>query len=125
MVGTRNSSPAAAHSLIAEAFGDVLEGARRRRDLGPDEVAARAGISTAHLLRIEHAQVNPRLDVLFRVADALGVSRTGLLDEVIDWLVPHANPGHTGAVRAQCSEQESRFIHQLICATRASAGRQS
>ena len=114
MVGTRNSPPRAPHSLVAQAFGDVLEGARKRRDLSAEQVSARAGISIARLYTIEHGCMKPRLDRLYRVADALGVSRTWLIDEVIDWLAPHANLPHEAVAGGQITDQEVRFIHQLI-----------
>jgi transcriptional regulator with XRE-family HTH domain len=114
MVGTRNSPPRAPRSLIAQAFGDVLEGARKRRDLSAEQVAARARISIARLSAIEHARIKPRLDQLYRVADALGVSRMWLIDEVIDWLAPHTNLPHDAVAGGQITDQEVRFIHQLI-----------
>jgi transcriptional regulator with XRE-family HTH domain len=114
MAAPRNNRTCAARSLVAEAFGDVLEGARKRRDLGPDQVAAAAGISIAHLFMIEHAYTKPGLNVLFRVADAIGVSPTWLLDEVIAWLVPHANLPDEEVARLRITDQEFRFIHQLV-----------
>jgi transcriptional regulator with XRE-family HTH domain len=119
MAAPRNNLTCAARSLVAEAFGDVLEGARKRRDLHPDQVAARAGIRIAHLFMIEHAHTKPRLNVLFRVADAVGVSPTWLLDEVIAWLVPYANLPDEGVACLRITDQESRFIHQLIGAAPA------
>ena len=121
MTASSSSRPSAGHgmsngrSLIGQAFGDVLEGARKRRDLSAKEVAARAGISVQRLHIIEHARMEPRLDQLYRVADALGVSRTWMIDEVIDWLVPHAYLSHDAVEGAQTTDQEARFIHQLIC----------
>lgn len=41
-------------SLAAVAFGDVLEGARKRRDLDSHTVAARAGIALVDLYLLEH-----------------------------------------------------------------------
>jgi transcriptional regulator with XRE-family HTH domain len=119
MAAPRNNVTCAVRSLVAEAFGDVLEGARKRRDLGPDQVAAAAGISIAHLFMIEHAQTKPRLNVLFRVADAVGVSPTWLLDEVIAWLVLHANLPDEEVARLRITDQEAKFIHQLIGARQA------
>jgi transcriptional regulator with XRE-family HTH domain len=119
MAASRNNRTCAVRSLVAEAFGDVLEGARKRRDLGPDQVAAAAGISIAHLFMIEHAQTKPRLNVLFRVADAIGVCPTWLLDEVIAWLMPHAHLPDEEMTRLRITDQEAKFIHQLIGAAPA------
>jgi transcriptional regulator with XRE-family HTH domain len=119
MTDPRGSSHSAACSIVAEAFGDVLEGARKRRNLSLDLVAARARISVAHLYMIEHAQTQPRINVLFRLAEAVGVSPVWLLDEVIAWLIPHAAPGGTAVASARITDQEAKFIYQLIGARQA------
>jgi transcriptional regulator with XRE-family HTH domain len=119
MAGTGNSPSRAAHSLIAQAFGDVLGRARKRCDLSAEHVAAAAGISIARLFAIEHAHMNPRLDQLYRVAAALDMSRTRLLDEDIGWLTPHADTPPEAAACVRITVQEARFVHQLISGVHA------
>jgi transcriptional regulator with XRE-family HTH domain len=97
----------------------VLEGARKRRDLSAEQVAVRAGIKITQLYMIEHAQAQPRLGVLFRVANAVGVSSGWLLDEVIAWLAPHATLRDMAVAGTRITDQEAHFIHQLIYRARA------
>lgn len=44
-----------------------------------EKLAAKAGISSATVLNIEMARTNPTLDVLRRLADALGVKVEALV----------------------------------------------
>jgi len=77
---------AATTSTVARAFGDVLLGARRRRNLEPAIVAARAGIDVADLTAIENGDVEPTLSLFIRSAVGIGVPPEWLLEEVLAWL---------------------------------------
>lgn len=53
-----------------------------RRDLNwnQEELGKKSGVSRGHIAKMERGEVsNPSIDVLFRLADALGVSRAYLL----------------------------------------------
>jgi len=76
-------------SLAAVAFGDVLEGARKRRDLDSHTLAARAGITLVDLYLLEHGRAEPKLGLLLRLAAALGVSPAWIVEEVFRWMEPH------------------------------------
>src|SRR5882757_7698875 len=70
---------------FAAAFGDVLEGARKRRNLTLQVVAERSHISSAHLVALERGRREPKLGALIRIALAVGVSPVWLLEEVLAW----------------------------------------
>lgn len=58
-----------------------------RRDMGwnQEELGEKAGVSRGHIAKIERGEVaNPTIDVIYRLADALGVSRAYLLGFVED-----------------------------------------
>jgi transcriptional regulator with XRE-family HTH domain len=71
---------------FAAAFGDVLEGARKRRNLTLQVVAERSHISSAHLVALERGRREPKLGTLIRIALAVGVSPVWLLEEVLAWV---------------------------------------
>ncbi len=53
---------------------------RQERGFTLDALAARAGVSRGMLIQIEQARTNPSVGTVVKVADALGVSLTTLLD---------------------------------------------
>ena len=55
------------------------ERARRRWTL--DELAARSAVSRRLLVQIEHAEANPSLGTLLKLAAALGVTLTELVSD--------------------------------------------
>ena len=71
---------------FAAAFGDVLEGARKRKSLALPVVAERSHISSAHLVALELGRREPKLGTLIRMAFAVGVSPVWLLEEVLAWV---------------------------------------
>ncbi len=54
---------------------------REQRGWSQDELAKRAGVSNVHICTIEKGTRNPSLDVLGRIAEALGVTASELLRE--------------------------------------------
>ena len=64
-----------------EPFARRLESLRLKRGLTQRALAARADISANHYQDIAHAEANPTVIVLLRLAGALGVS----LDDLFDW----------------------------------------
>ncbi|MBB6066243.1 helix-turn-helix domain-containing protein [Pseudoxanthomonas broegbernensis] len=60
--------------------GATLQSLRRARGLSLDELSRRAGVSKSMLSQIERNQTNPTVAVVWRLANALGVSIGELLD---------------------------------------------
>ncbi len=71
---------------IAEAFGDIFDGARRRRGLSLEALAKRAGISVEHVGFLARGAQEPKLGTYLRVAAAVGVEPTWLLEEIISYV---------------------------------------
>ena len=55
-------------------FGKQLRNLRHSKKMSQEELAFKAGISTAHLGQIERAEKNPTLETVAKLSDALGVS---------------------------------------------------
>ncbi len=62
--------------------GDTLAALRQTQALSLDELSRRAGVSKSMLSQIERAQANPTVAVVWRLANALGVSMAELLGSV-------------------------------------------
>ena len=60
-------------------MGKRIAEARKRRGLNPNQLARRAGISWANLVRYEEGKNEPGAGRLLRIADVLGVT--------VDWLL--------------------------------------
>jgi transcriptional regulator with XRE-family HTH domain len=65
---------------IAAALARNLRDLRQARQLSLDALAGLAGVSRGMLLQIEGQRVNPSLAILVRIADALDVSLSALVD---------------------------------------------
>jgi transcriptional regulator with XRE-family HTH domain len=79
--------------------GETLALLRQARSLSMDELSRRAGVSKSMLSQIERAQANPTVAVVWRLANALGVSMAELLGNGTETAVPaiavvaaHATP---------------------------------
>lgn len=59
--------------------GDTLAALRQSHALSLDELSRKAGVSKSMLSQIERAQANPTVAVVWRLANALGVSMADLL----------------------------------------------
>lgn len=59
--------------------GDTLAALRQAQSLSLDELSRKAGVSKSMLSQIERAQANPTVAVVWRLANALGVSMADLL----------------------------------------------
>ena len=67
---------AAREDLIA--LGHAIRHLRQARHLTIEALAFKAGVSSAHLGKIERGHGNPRLGTLFALAGALGVTNSQL-----------------------------------------------
>ena len=62
-------------------IGDKLKEIRTRRFLTQEELAERAGVSPATIVRIERNQAEPHISTMRKLAKALDVDPTELLGE--------------------------------------------
>ena len=58
----------------------TVRGLRHSRGLLADQLGNRAGVSKGALVALENATANPNLATLVRIADALGVSLSTLVE---------------------------------------------
>ena len=72
------------HRLVTE-FGRNLRRIRNERGISQTALALKATIDTAHLGRIERGSSACSLDIVGRVAEALGVSTADLLKSDASW----------------------------------------
>ncbi|MBB5205474.1 transcriptional regulator with XRE-family HTH domain [Inhella inkyongensis] len=78
--------------------GEALAALRAKRQLTLDELSRRAGVSKSMLSQIERNQANPTVAVVWRLAHALGVEISELLEGAkpaqngIEWVQAHATP---------------------------------
>lgn len=68
-------------TAILSSLGAQLKAVRERQGLSLDDAAARAGLSKAHLSRIESGERQPAIATLLKLAGALGVRVGTLLGE--------------------------------------------
>jgi transcriptional regulator with XRE-family HTH domain len=62
-------------------IGPYIRDARRRSQLSQEELAAQAGINRTYLSQLENGRSSPTLEVLNRIALALGVRPAALIPE--------------------------------------------
>jgi transcriptional regulator with XRE-family HTH domain len=62
-------------------IGDKLKEIRTRRFLTQEELAERAGVSPATIVRVERNQAEPHISTMRKLAEALDVDPTELLGE--------------------------------------------
>lgn len=63
------------------AFGKRLRTLRTAGGITQEELGRRAGLTQKYLSLVENGRVNPSLDVVHRVADALGVAATAFFSQ--------------------------------------------
>ena len=71
--------PAKTTSTEPPRVGDTLAALRQAQSLSLDELSRKAGVSKSMLSQIERAQANPTVAVVWRLANALGVTMGDLL----------------------------------------------
>ena len=62
-------------------IGDNLKRQRIRRALTQEELAAKAGLTTASVARIERNETEPRMSTLRKLAKALNIDPTELVGD--------------------------------------------
>ncbi|MFG3257681.1 helix-turn-helix domain-containing protein [Streptomyces sp. NPDC048172] len=65
---------------LTQALARNLKRWRAERGFTLDALAARAGVSRGMLIQIEQSRTNPSVGTVVKIADALGISITALLD---------------------------------------------
>jgi transcriptional regulator with XRE-family HTH domain len=91
------------HAEIVRRFSDRLRSLRREKGMTQAELARRASMSESYLRRLESASAAPGIDLLDRLATALGVPPTDLL--------PAAGPADDLAV---LRDQARRLFEALL-----------
>jgi len=67
---------------ISETFGLVLRQVRQDKGLTQERLGELAELHRTYISLLERGQRTPTLDVLFRLADSLGVSASDLVKEL-------------------------------------------
>jgi len=73
-------------SLIVSAFGQRVREERVKQRLSQEELAEKAGVHRTYIGMIERGEKNITLGNIEKIAVALGVSISHLLDESDDWI---------------------------------------
>lgn len=79
----RRKKPAIQHAEIVRRFAERLRELRRDRGLTQAELARRAAISESYVRRLESAGAAPGIDMLDRLAAAIGTIPSDLLPSVL------------------------------------------
>ena len=77
---------------VAKLFGENLAREREAAGLSQEEVGIRAAVHRTEVSQLERAQRTPRIDTLVKLAGALGVEPSALLDG-ITWTPATLWPG--------------------------------
>ncbi len=103
------------------AVGSALQALRQSQQLSLDDLSRRAGVSKSMLSQIERNLANPTVAVLWRLANALGVSLTDFLAQgaaapapAITVVQPHAIP----ALKSPDTRCELRILGPIDLAGR-------
>lgn len=102
-------------------IGDALAALREQQSLSLDELSRRAGVSKSMLSQIERAQANPTVAVVWRLANALGVPLSDLLQSAPRSAAPAIRtvPGHdTPTLRGADGGCELRILGPIDLAGR-------
>ena len=95
------------HGEGAEPFGGRLRALRTARRLTLDQLSGMAGVSKAMLSQIEQDKVNPTVAVMLKIAVALEVGISDLIDEQtrrnIVRIIPASDDRYTFRTDANCS----------------------
>ena len=91
----------------SQQLGRYLRALRRPQNLTQEQLAEKAGIHPTFVSRIESGRAMPSLDVLARVARALGVSAADVLRATLD----------TGWPPARAEELRTEVLELLAAAT--------
>ena len=68
--------------LNAELVGQVIQRKREQKKLSQDVVSGLAGIGRTHLSAIERGERKPTLETFFKIAEALNIRPSVLMEEI-------------------------------------------
>lgn len=111
-------SPSGNDSRLETALGQVVREFRKRAGMGVSELAARSGLSSGMVSKIENGVISPSLASIRAVASALQVPVTSLFrefDEVRDATFVKAGAG----IRVQRSGASIAYEYQVLGQTTA------
>jgi transcriptional regulator with XRE-family HTH domain len=95
-------------------FAVVCRDTRTMLDISQREVAETVGVSRAHIAAIESGRANPTLDLVTRIASALGLE----IEIVSQRRVVGSEPRQRDAMHARCSGYVSRRLRAAGCECR-------
>jgi transcriptional regulator with XRE-family HTH domain len=67
---------------VLSVFGELLQKARLRAGITQEELAAKVRLTREYISLLEHGKRTPTIHVFIRLARALGVSPSKLIDQV-------------------------------------------
>ncbi len=76
-------------SYNSKAFGLVVSRLRTEKGMTQENLSAFAGIARSHLTLLENGKKTARLDTLFRIADALEIKPSVLIQMIEEENVDH------------------------------------
>lgn len=68
--------------LNAEIVGQVLQRKREQKKLSQEVISGLAGIGRTHLSAIERGERKPTMETFFKIAEALNIRPSVLLEEI-------------------------------------------
>lgn len=68
--------------LNAEIVGQVIQSKREQKKLSQEVVSGLAGIGRTHLSAIERGERKPTLETFFKIAEALNIRPSVLMEEI-------------------------------------------
>src|SRR5262245_51571207 len=66
---------------LQEKFGNIIRGRRTKAGIGQEALADRAGLHRTHVSLLERGKRNPTLEVIRKLAAALGTTMASLMQE--------------------------------------------
>ncbi|MDV3309864.1 MAG: helix-turn-helix domain-containing protein [Cyclobacteriaceae bacterium] len=67
---------------IAKLFGKVLKDHRKKKGLSQDALATDSDLDRTYISQLERGRRTPSIETLFKIAQALGVTASGMIREV-------------------------------------------
>ena len=104
----RKTPPKKRHAAIVQRFAQRLRALRQTRGLTQEALARRATVTVPYIGKLERAGASPGIDLVEKLASALGVSPTELL--------PAQEPDPMTILREQA---ESRFHSVMVRSDRS------
>ncbi len=85
-----------AHFPFTMQLGAVLRRVRKSEKLSMEKLGLMVGTSRRHISNIEKGEVNTSIEMLYRLAEGLGVSLAGIIQEALDGVAGAGAAGPAG-----------------------------